>query len=246
MAQAPPIGIGRALQKARGRRGLTLEDAGRGTRLRPDFLAALEREAFEALPGDVYVRGFLRSYASYLGLNPSKVMGVYDRAHGETRPRPAPVDRSPALAASEDVALPGTRRHFPWPMAAGVTIIALIVAGAAGLLSRSASTPEPAPPDVAPAVAAAGRGVQVDLVALREVDIRVTVDGAIEFEGHLLEEEARSFVADEQISLWLQYGRSVELTVNGKEAGRPGPLTEPYQATYDASSFRGERSPAGR
>ena len=246
MAQAPPIGIGRALQKARGQRGLTLEDAGRGTRLRPDFLAALEREAFEALPGDVYVRGFLRSYASYLGLNPSKVMRVYDRARGATRPRPAPVDRAPALTASEDVAIPGARRHFPWPLASGIAAIILIVAAAAGLLSRSMSTPEPAPNDGAAGIAIGARGVQVDLVALREVDARIEVDGVEKFNGRLAEEEARSFQGERTVEVWLQYGKSVFLTINGKEAGKLGPLTQPYHASFDSTSYRGERSPAGR
>ncbi|MGZ5300074.1 MAG: helix-turn-helix domain-containing protein, partial [Actinomycetota bacterium] len=51
------IGVGSALRKARERRGITLDAASRDTKLHIDQLQALEAEDFEALLGDVYVRG---------------------------------------------------------------------------------------------------------------------------------------------------------------------------------------------
>src|SRR5437867_718991 len=65
-------------------RGKSIEEASRDTRIRAEYLQALEREAFGSLRGDVYVRGFLRSYSSYLGLNPDKVVSVYVRSTGKT------------------------------------------------------------------------------------------------------------------------------------------------------------------
>src|SRR2546423_4099674 len=67
-------GIGQALRKARVERGKSIEEASRETRIRAEYLHALERERFDVLPGDVYVRGFLRSYSNYLGLDPDKVL----------------------------------------------------------------------------------------------------------------------------------------------------------------------------
>ena len=63
---------------------------GRETRVRPDYLEALEREDFEALGSNVYVRSFLRSYARYLGLSHEKVIAAYERAFGGEAPAPAP------------------------------------------------------------------------------------------------------------------------------------------------------------
>src|SRR5437660_7898674 len=57
--------------------GKSLEEASRDTKIKPDYLQALEKESFESLRGDVYVRGFLRSYSSYLGLDPDKVITAY-------------------------------------------------------------------------------------------------------------------------------------------------------------------------
>src|SRR5438128_8822497 len=79
----PGTGIGPALRKARQSRGKSIEEASRDTRIRSEYLQALEREAFGSLRGDVYVRGFLRSYSSYLGLNADKVVGVYVRSMGK-------------------------------------------------------------------------------------------------------------------------------------------------------------------
>ena len=83
------IGVGSALRKARERRGITLDAASRDTKLHIDQLRALESEDFEALLGDVYVRGSLRTYSQYLGLSPDKVIGAYAR-HAETPPPPPP------------------------------------------------------------------------------------------------------------------------------------------------------------
>ena len=88
-------GIGRALRKARLRRGKSLEVASRETRVKPEYLQALEAESFDVLLGDVYVRGFLRSYARYLGLNPQKVVSAYERVYG----RPTPASIAPGMAS---------------------------------------------------------------------------------------------------------------------------------------------------
>lgn len=79
--------IGATLREARERRGLTIEQVAQDTRISARFLEALEAEAFELLPAPVYVRGFLRSYASYLRLDPQPLLdqlvgGEYGAAGG--------------------------------------------------------------------------------------------------------------------------------------------------------------------
>lgn len=61
--------IGDALREARAELGVDLRQAAADTRISHLFLEALEDERFEDLPAAVYVRGFLRSYGSYLGLD---------------------------------------------------------------------------------------------------------------------------------------------------------------------------------
>jgi cytoskeletal protein RodZ len=61
--------IGPILEKARKERGLTLEEAEHATKIRKRYLSGLEREDYGALPDAVYARGFLKTYANYLGLD---------------------------------------------------------------------------------------------------------------------------------------------------------------------------------
>lgn len=62
-------GIGEDLRRRREARGITLEEAQAATKIRGRYLRALEEGEPEAIPGEVYVKGFLRAYADFLGLD---------------------------------------------------------------------------------------------------------------------------------------------------------------------------------
>jgi hypothetical protein len=61
--------IGHSLREARERQGLGYPEIELATKIRAKYIRALEEEDFTAVPGDAYIRGFLRTYAEYLGLD---------------------------------------------------------------------------------------------------------------------------------------------------------------------------------
>ena len=61
--------IGNSLREARLRQGLDFPEIEQATKIRGKYLRALEEEQFELLPAQTYVKGFLRSYSDYLGLD---------------------------------------------------------------------------------------------------------------------------------------------------------------------------------
>jgi cytoskeletal protein RodZ len=61
--------IGNSLREVRERQGLGYPEIELATKIRAKYIRALEEEDFDSLPGDAYVRGFLRTYAEYLGLD---------------------------------------------------------------------------------------------------------------------------------------------------------------------------------
>jgi hypothetical protein len=61
--------IGNSLREARERQGLGYPEIELATKIRSKYIRALEEEDFTAIPGDAYIRGFLRTYADYLGLD---------------------------------------------------------------------------------------------------------------------------------------------------------------------------------
>jgi cytoskeletal protein RodZ len=70
--------IGNSLREARLRRHMEFVEAEHGTKIRGKYLRALEDERFELLPSHTYVKGFLRSYAEYLGLDGQLYVDEYN------------------------------------------------------------------------------------------------------------------------------------------------------------------------
>jgi len=74
--------IGNSLREARTRKGLDFPELEQGTKIRSKYLRALEDEAFETLPSATYVKGFLRTYADYLGLDGQLYVDEYNVRYG--------------------------------------------------------------------------------------------------------------------------------------------------------------------
>jgi hypothetical protein len=73
------LAIGEVLKRARARQELEVPTVEEQTKIRAKYLRALENEEWETLPGPTYVRGFLRTYATYLGLDADAVVDEYRR-----------------------------------------------------------------------------------------------------------------------------------------------------------------------
>src|SRR6476659_2265773 len=83
--------IGSSLRAVRMRQELELSQAEHDTRIRAKYLRALEDERFDVLPGAAYTKGFLRTYADYLGLDAQPFVDEYNtRFAPEEEPAPPP------------------------------------------------------------------------------------------------------------------------------------------------------------
>jgi hypothetical protein len=81
--------IGTSLREARLRQGLDFSAAEQATKIRGKYLRALEDEQFAVLPAETYVRGFLRTYAEYLGLDGQLYVDEYNSRYVVERDEPA-------------------------------------------------------------------------------------------------------------------------------------------------------------
>lgn len=86
--------IGNTLREARLRRGLNVMECEAGTRIRAKYLRAIEEEHFDVLPSPAYVRGFLTTYADYLGLDGQLFMDEYESRFGVGSEMERRVERS--------------------------------------------------------------------------------------------------------------------------------------------------------
>lgn len=91
---------GKLLQQERERQAISLEDAALALHLRPAVVAGLERDQYAEIPVATYRRGYLRTYAKYLGMDDKPVLDAYRAHHGapdtEREVRPVAVTRPPS------------------------------------------------------------------------------------------------------------------------------------------------------
>ena len=121
--------IGDSLRRARTERGLGLDQASDATKIRVRYLRALEAEDWGALPAPAYARGFLRTYASYLGLDADALVEEFRRTVPEPAAEPGrPEQREPVGPPVGGAAWPSWRLVA----AAGAVVAILAVLFALG------------------------------------------------------------------------------------------------------------------
>ncbi len=238
-------GIGELLRSRRQALGLTLEQVHAETRIPVRYLQALEEERFEVFPAVTYARGFLRTYAQFLELDPESLLVRLPTPVSSLPPSVLSQGRAPIRPARQK---PRWRRLLRWSVTA--LAVGLLVVGyvayrefRAFLESASPSAPSafleskptPAPPtQVLPPAPSPPRSEEV-WVALEAEDVswvRVVADGHRVFEGFLRAGERREWSGRSRIHLVLGNAGGVRVVVNGKDLGRLGERGEVVRRTF--------------
>ena len=94
----PNTPFGERLKRERELRGVSLEEIAKATRIKTDYLQALETEDWARLPGGIFGRGFVRTIARYLGMDEDNILAEYAIARGT----PAPPTVAPRVAKPEE------------------------------------------------------------------------------------------------------------------------------------------------
>lgn len=149
----PPVsaGLGVALRVARKERGLSLTELSTRTKIRPDYLTALEEERFDSLPPYPFVRGFLQTYAIELGLDPEPLLARLGALIPPSEP--ASIEEARRLETAIKPARPLTPRQRGMRTAGIVGFVAVILLGVYGarqLHELSQPVPTPTPEGAAP------------------------------------------------------------------------------------------------
>ncbi len=243
--------LGETLRQARLQRGLSLDDAATGTRIRRQYLEALEAEDPSSLPAAVYARGLLKAYSEYLGLNSQAVADLY-------RPAPRRDSAAPALKpAIPHVTVP---REIPIRpliyLLSAVLVVGLLVWGwtqlqaaasaireQQGLTAIRSATPtlKPGVPTPVPIAAASSpvptptatplpspsptpgiEGILVEFRTSQRVWVEASVDGKQVVAETLQGGAQRTLpLARDAVIMRVSNGSAVQLTVNGKPQDAP-------------------------
>lgn len=106
--------LGHILREAREARGMTLAEVESETRINTRFLSALEEGEYETLPTPVHVRGFLRNYARFLGLDPQPLLDRYElhKDQYSVNDNPLNLPPQPENLPQKPLALPDNQPFF--------------------------------------------------------------------------------------------------------------------------------------
>jgi cytoskeleton protein RodZ len=259
--------LGDRLRKAREAKGLTLEQIEEVTRIRRRYLQALEEEDFGQLPGEVFVRGFLRNYALALGLDPEEVLA----AGGLKVPSPLPpAQEQPVQILDEPLAAEPGRQ---WMLVTGISLMVLIAVGLAGwtlwrYLGPASATPQPSATATVEASATATRsalaaepgiistpsptptateeptvtrtpatGVLIHLEATARSWVRIIVDGRLAYEGNLEAGQAQEWTGNSQVFVRTGNAGGLRIWYNGHEEPSLGRAGEVVERTWGAGTL---------
>jgi cytoskeletal protein RodZ len=253
-------GLGATLRAARSASGLSLAELERRTKIRAAHLSALEEERLDMLPPPPFVRGFVRTYAQALGLDPepllARVSELDSAAPGGSPWRPVQATIEPAQPASR------LRRRAS---AAGIMALVVGIALAAFFAqqlrelgrpvqpappapaattapgqpaSPAAATPAAQPAAATPAPPAEGAGVIVEVSATGRSWLRVVGDGRLLFEGFVTAGESRRWQSPGPMTIRVGNAGAVVVTVNGRSVGTLGAQGEVVSRTFGKDPTR--------
>lgn len=127
--------VGTTLRTRREKKRQTLAEVSRVTRIPVGTLESIEADHFDDLPGEVFVKGFLKSYAQTLGLVPDDIVARYTASRRVAMVTPLPV-ASPVQAARE-----GQGRRFGVAIALVLLLILFTLALSIVLKPRGRDLP---------------------------------------------------------------------------------------------------------
>jgi cytoskeleton protein RodZ len=215
--------IGNSLREARLRQGLDYADVERVTKVRPKYLRALEDETFETLPAQTYVKGFLRTYAEFLGLDGQLYVDEYNSRYVTReddvpfRPRRSTVRRSPGRTGDSSMVIGAI---------VGIAIVSALVIAAWRSGDETSQAPRPPVAEDVPAqaelVVRATRGTT-------ELEVRDRNRfGRERWSGTLAAGRQQRFPLRAQMWLWIQRPQSVDVVF----AGTPQRITARRATAY--------------
>lgn len=244
--------LGERFRAAREARGLTLSDVAEQIRIRSVYLAAIEEENWPAIGAPVYVRGFLRTYARFLGLDAEEAVGAFNQqAAGATAEAPAEAE-AVAARSSEP------RRLLPFIWIASVVAVLLIAyvafnafsprepaAQTAPTVALPSTTAGALPPDATAATASPQTSASPDALVSPSATIasqanslsvqlsapswlRVVIDGKVVSEGTFPAGTSKTFRGKRAVLLIGNAG-GVRVFVDGKPIaplGKAGAVVE--------------------
>lgn len=240
--------LGLYLKNIREERKVSLSQIAQELKTKPDFVQAIESNDFDKLPAPTYVKGFLRSYAKYLELDPDQIIAIYNKHY------PNQSEQVLILKGKEIPRIGlkmGKSKFILWASLAAITI--LIVTLGTIRISRSLKSKNIRKKQAKPTITkrAAEKTTPLPLTIPISTPIRLTAqtadsvwmrvnsDGKLIFEGILAKGEEKTWRANKEFRLRIGNPAKLNLTVNGQVVSKLAPYG-PVNVTINKNGVKTE------
>jgi cytoskeleton protein RodZ len=221
--------IGERLEEARKRKGISIREAAETTKIRGDYLQKFEANSFDIDLPPLYIRGFLRSYAHYLELDPDRLVGDLNSVLSEGKPARREVfgrvdfteasrtqeggEAVPAGRSAQDQAL---MLKFGLLGGAAIVAIVIIILLINVLFSHSAGKPGQAAQPTTTVQAEAAQTLTLTATDATRVKVVQDLDGAVLFNSALARGETKSIKKQGKLLITVETGKNLRMEVNGR------------------------------
>lgn len=244
--------VGELLRDEREKKGLLIKEIENAISIRTLYINAIEEGNYKLVPGEVYLKGFIRNYANYLGLNGQEMVDLYRLSQKPTSPI------TPTIAP-ENVDTPVIRSEQPpknsnkydrWLL---ISLLAVCVAGSAcWLLASPKQVAEPKQTDIqaqtTPATVSQTLPVQsvvqttptqtkpIVIIAkyTEQCWTSVTADGKNIYEGTPKTGDTITWEAQKNIAITAGNAGGIEIISNGQSVGKLGATGDVVVKTFTA------------
>ena len=215
--------IGNSLREARVRRGIDFPQAEAAIKIRGKYLRALEDEQFELLPAETYVKGFLRTYAEYLGLDGQLYVDEFNSRFvtGEdSELRRARTRRS--TAARPQRRSRRTETNVVLIALAAIAVFTVIVIAAWKTGGTPKTTPRTTPKAQTPRVTPALFSFTALHGTTHVIARNTTATGAIRYDGTVQRGDSTVAIRGKRLWVAIDSPENLRLAVRGKRVHVPG------------------------
>ncbi|SFL39110.1 helix-turn-helix domain-containing protein [Pelosinus propionicus] len=239
--------IGEILRSEREKKGLSVKEIENATSIRTVYITAIEEGNYGIIPGEVYLKGFIRNYANFLGLDSQQIIELYRQS------------QNPAIVADE-IKMDAPQKEKPmknlntthsskW-LAIGIAVIC--IAGGVWWFQSSKSIPDskidkqvqqpsPVMPSQEikeqvsiPSTPIPGKPVVLNAKYTDQCWTLVTADNKIIYEGTPQAGETLTWEAEQNITIKAGNAGGIDIIYNGQSLGKLGTKGEVLVKTFTA------------
>lgn len=254
--------VGQRLRQVREEKGLSIKDIEGETSIRALYIKAIEDDDYATVPGEVYLKGFLRNYAGHLGLDPQEILEMY-RAANAPQPEPVAQVQEPAEPVARETVQPVLSREYEraaesptqrrdsssgwkWIAIGGLAVVGLVGGifwwqmndapaakpPVAAALPAKTTEKTPSAPAVSTPPPATKDTVAIAAKFMGNCWTSVMVDGKTVYEGIPKSGESMNWEGRKDIVIKAGNAAAIEITKNGQPIGKLGNAGEVVEKKF--------------